>query len=128
MSQSPGSVPATDMFASTRTWGGDTMTRLLNEADARGLAGSPHGVVRETPVDGPRALAAYPQGIPIRELVGQERLVYAWSPERGHFVLARAHHIRCARRQAEVWELTYAWGFGRHRRDAQLVATPDQPV
>jgi hypothetical protein len=41
MSQSKGSVPATDMFASTRKWGGGTMTRLLNEADQRGLAVRP---------------------------------------------------------------------------------------
>jgi hypothetical protein len=44
MSQSKGSVPATDMFASTRKWGGGTMTRLLNEADTRGIAVRPYCV------------------------------------------------------------------------------------
>ena len=44
MSQSKGSVPATDMFASTRKWGGGTMTRLVNEADARGIAVRPYCV------------------------------------------------------------------------------------
>jgi hypothetical protein len=42
MSQSQGSVPATDVFASTRKWGGGTMTRLLGEADSRGIAVRPY--------------------------------------------------------------------------------------
>jgi hypothetical protein len=44
MSQSKGCVPATDVFASTRKWGGGTMTRLLNEAGSRGIAVRPYCV------------------------------------------------------------------------------------
>jgi hypothetical protein len=128
MSQSRGSVPATDVFASTRKWGGGTMSRLLNEADTCGIAVRPYGVVGDTCIDCPRDLAKYPQGIPIRELVGQECLVYTWSSEQGNFILARAHHVRCTRRHAAVWEVTYTWGFGSYRYTERMVATPDHPV
>ena len=103
MSQSKGSVPATDMFASTRKWGGGTMTRLLNEADARGIAVRPYGSWATRPLTARGISRDTRRGF--RSVSWWARiLVYTWSPEQGNFVLARAHHVRCTRRHAAVWE------------------------
>jgi hypothetical protein len=89
-----------------------------------------HCLVGDTRIDCPRDLEKYPTGIPIRELVGQEPWVYAWSG--GTLVIRKASRVWLSKRSAPIVRVTLRKGSGRkpntYLPPLELVGTPDHPV
>lgn len=84
----------------------------------------------DTLIDIPRDLTKHPYGIPIRELVGQEPLVYSYDLDLKKIILARATNIRKTGIQREVFRLKFTAKRhkGRFLSPLELVGTADHPV
>lgn len=88
--------------------------------------GAMHCLVGSTRIDCPRDLVRYPDGIPIKDLVGKEFHTYSWSKKKGRFVLRKARNVCKTGRKAEVWKVT--WYDGYNKKYGELVGTPNHRV
>lgn len=88
----------------------------------------------DTLIDCPRDLTVYPQGIPIKELVGTTPMVYCW--KNGTIAIDRASSVHMSKRAAAVvrvkvskYRTNKGAGLGRKYLPPQeLVGTPDHLV
>jgi hypothetical protein len=89
-----------------------------------------HCLVGDTLIDCPRDLEKYPAGIPIRELVGQEPWVYAWSD--GTLAVRKASRVWLSKKAAPVVRVKLRTKHGpkalKYQPPLELVGTPDHPV
>ena len=84
----------------------------------------------DTMIDCPRDLNAHPLGIPIKDLVGQQPLVYAWKGDR--IVVRRASCVWLSKKKAKVVRVKLKPGQGLYSKKylpaQELVGTPDHRV
>lgn len=84
----------------------------------------------DTMIDCPRDLEKYPKGVPIRELVGQQPMVYAWKD--GQPVIRKASRVWMSKKSAKVVRVRTKAGPGPKNRTflppLELVGTPDHRV
>lgn len=89
-----------------------------------------HCFAGDTLIDCPRDLKQYPQGIPIKDLVGQTPWVYAWKD--GTLVIRKASRVWLSRKQAAVVRVRLKPGRGPKSRaylpPQELVGTPEHRV
>ena len=80
-----------------------------------------------TLIDVPRDLSKHPAGIPIRDLVGTEPLVYSYDGQR--IALARATNVRRTGIQRQVYRVRFtSRSKGRFATPLELVGTAEHPV
>lgn len=89
-----------------------------------------HCLDGDTLIDGPRDLRKHPQGIPIRELVGQTPWVYAWKD--GSIVIRKASRVWLSKRAVPTLRVRLSAGRGFSSKaylpPLELVGTADHPV
>lgn len=91
-------------------------------------------VTGDTPIDVPRDLKAYPNGIPIKELCGRVQagenfLVYSYDSTKDRIGLRPITRAWCTNQNAEIWELTYAWDLPSGKTaTSSLRATADHRI
>lgn len=90
-----------------------------------------HCLSGDTLIDCPRDLEKYPQGIPIKDLVGQQPWVYAWKD--GTIVVRKASRVWLSKNAARTVRVKLGTGQGGRQNRAfltplELVGTPDHPV
>ena len=71
-------------------------------------------VAGDTLIETPRNLRKFPNGIPIKDLVGKEFLVWSWDIEKQKTVLRPAFNVRKTKEQEKVYEVKYTWGRGKN--------------
>ena len=92
-----------------------------------GITGANGCLSGDTLIDVPRDLSEHPHGIPIKDLVGTDPLVYAYDGEQ--IVLTRARDVRLTGAKRPVLRVRYTSnGGGRFRPPTELVGTPEHPV
>jgi len=77
----------------------------------------------DTLIDCPRNLELYPDGIPIRELVDKEFMVWSWDIEKQQTVLKPAFNVRKTLENTPIFEVKYEWGVGRNKSIRTIKAT-----
>jgi hypothetical protein len=90
-----------------------------------------HCLAGDMLIDCPRDLEKYPQGVPIRELVGQRPWVYGWKD--GRPVIRRASRVWLTKEGAATVRVRLKTGQGGKKSRTylpplELVGTPDHPV
>jgi hypothetical protein len=89
-----------------------------------------HCLSGDTFIDCPRDLSKYPLGIPIKDLVGQQPLVYGW--QNGQPVVRKASKVWLSKRQVKVIRVKLKPGQGYHSKEflppLELVGTPNHLV
>lgn len=89
----------------------------------------PNGcLVGDTLIDVPRDLAKFPQGVPLRDLVGTGPLVYSLDTTTRRFTLVKACNVRKTGERVPVYRVRYTTGTGRFKAPAYLTGTLDHPV
>lgn len=83
-----------------------------------------HCLMGDTLIDVPRDLSVNPNGIPIRDLVGQEFLTYSFDMNQMKFVLAPATAF-LARQKTKVVKVVYQWMTGGKWQEDSITCTPD---
>jgi len=90
-----------------------------------GVCETDYCVTGDTLIDCPRDLSIYPQGIPIKELVGKEFLTWSWDVQKQKTVLKRAFNVRKTYDETDIYEVKYTWGVGKSKRFGSVKATSD---
>ena len=87
-------------------------------------------MIGDTLIDVPRNLVKYPDGIPIKDLVGKDGYVYTFDTEKDRFTLKKYNSVRKTRQNVEVWKLLYRATKADNNGEAKriLIATPDHKV
>ena len=93
---------------------------------ADSFEGGMHCLVSTSLIDTPRDLTKYPDGIPIKDLVGKEFYTYSWSRKQKRFVLRKAKSVCRTGRKAEVWKLK--WYDAYRNIYGEVIATPNHRI
>lgn len=82
-----------------------------------------------TLIDCPRDLEKYPDGIPIKDLVGKDFSTYSWDNDNRKFVIRRAYDVRQTGTNRELYRLTFDYKDEYNQiKYGTLDATPDHLV
>lgn len=88
--------------------------------------GGMHCLVSTSLIDCPRDLNKYPNGIPIKDLVGKKFFTYSWSRKKKRFVLREARNVAKTGCKAEVWKMV--WYDGYTSKFGEIIATPNHRI
>lgn len=83
-----------------------------------------HCLSGDTPIRIPRDISIYPQGVPIKDLVGKNFLVYSYDSEKSMFTLSPAEAFP-ARKNTDLVRVTYKWMTGSMWKQNYIECTPD---